>query len=202
MGAPARKVADDVRSRARGLEAYVGRMDRLSARQELGQADLRRVYGGAFLSFYTYFERSVERLFVGLLTGGLELSGADALVDVRSHTVARAVLVGGRSYIDWLPLQRHTVPRAKAFFSRGKPFVEIPNADHRVMERLGVIRNAIAHESKHALRQFRRTFTDGRALPPDQLVPAGYLRGQHSVGVTRLNHHFAEAVAVFDRVCV
>ncbi len=46
------------------------------------------------------------------------------------------------------------------------------------------------------MRQFRKTFTDGLALPAEQRRPAGYLRGQHAVGQTRFAHLLAEAVLV------
>lgn len=201
MAAPASKIAGEVQARARGLEAYVGRMERLAARGELGASDLHRVYSGAFLSFHTYLERSIERLFLGLLMGRLTKADVSSLVSIKSDAVARAVIVGGRGYVDWLPLERFTVPRAKAFLSRGKPFSDVPRADRRALERLGVIRNAIAHESAHALRRFGEAFTEGRALPPAQRAPAGYLRGQHTVGVTRFSYHLAETVAVVTRLC-
>lgn len=176
-------------------------MERLAAGGELGQADLRRVYAGAYLSFYTYTERSIERLFLGLLMERFDLVGVRPLVDVRSELVARAIVVGGRSYADWLPLERHTVPRAQAFLSQGKPFSEVPRADIRTLDRVSIVRNALAHESSHALRQFRKAFTRDRPIPPDQRSPAGYLRGQHALGTTRLSNFFAETVDVFRRLC-
>jgi hypothetical protein len=194
-------VAGEVRSRANGLNAYVARMERLFATNELGRPDLHRVYGGAFMAYATYVERSLERLFLGIVMKRIAAPAIQPLIDVRSEVVARRVVAGGRKYVDWLPFERETEARALAFLSTGKPFTGLDNADKRTLNRLGILRNALAHESSHALRQFRRTFTDGRSLPADQLTPAGYLRGQHSPGVTRFTNTLAEATAVFARLC-
>ena len=53
----------------------------------------------------------------------------------------------------------------------------------------------------HALRQFRRMFVDDRALPAEQQRSAGYLRGQHSPGVTRFVNTINENVMVFNTLC-
>jgi hypothetical protein len=176
-------------------------MERLFAAHEIGRPDLHRVYGGAFLAFATYVERSLERLFLGIVMKRLAAPAIQPLVDVRSEVVARRVVAGGRKYVDWLPFERETEARAVAFLSAGKPFTSLDNADKRTLDRLGVMRNALAHESSHALRQFRRNFTDGRALPAAQLTPAGYLRGQHSPGLTRFTNTLNEATSVFGRLC-
>jgi hypothetical protein len=73
MPSPPDRVALEVAARARGLNAYVRRMERLYAAGELARPDLNRVYGGAFLSFHTYIERSLERLFLGILMRRLSL---------------------------------------------------------------------------------------------------------------------------------
>jgi hypothetical protein len=195
------KVAGEVASRAAGLNAYVARMERLRDAGELSRPDLNRVYGGAFLSFHTYVERSIERLFLGLLMGRFVGPSLAPLIDVRSEVTARKIVNAGKKYVDWLPFDRHTEPRAAAFLSGGRPFTDLARADRRTLDQLGIIRNALAHESTHALRQFRRTYTDDRALPPEQLTPAGYLRGQHSLGTTRFTNTVNEVVNVFTRMC-
>lgn len=197
----ARKVSDEVSARARSLNAYVARMERLAARGDVTQRDLRRVYGGAVLSFFTYAERSLERLFLGLLMQRFELSGVEPLVEIRSERVARAVVAGAGTYIDWLPFDKRTLPLANAFFSGGRPFTAVPRQDVTALERLGVIRNAVAHESSHAERVFKRRFVQSQALPRSQHTPAGYLRGQHGVGITRLNYHLADVSRIFADMC-
>ena len=201
MVRPPSKVADEVASRGRGLTAYVARLDRQFAAHGVGRADLNRVYAGAFVSFATYVERSLERLFLGLVMGRFAASGIVPLVEIKSDKVAHAVVRGGRKYVDWLPYEQHTAPRAEAFFASGKPFTELGRPERRVLEHLGILRNAIAHESAHSTRLFRRTFVEGRALPVDQQTPAGYLRGQHSPGLSRFANTVNENVVVFRSLC-
>jgi hypothetical protein len=176
-------------------------MERLYGSGALGRPDLNRVYAGAFLSFHTYVERSLERLFLGLLMGRFVAPGVAPLVEIKSEVVARAVVAGGRKYVDWLPFEKYTQTRALAFLSAGRPFSELATTDARVLDRLGIIRNALAHESSHALRLFHRAFVDGRSLPVEQHRPSGYLRGQHSPGLTRFVNTINETVVVFGRLC-
>jgi hypothetical protein len=199
---PANRIANEVATRGRGLTLYVGRLEKLHTRRELSRVDLHRAYAGAYLFFYTYLERSLERLFLGIMMNRYDFHqpGIRSLVSVRSDVVARSILSGERSYADWIPYDL-TRKRAKAFLSGGLPFTSLGKPDQRVFARLSLIRNAIAHESTHALKQFRAEFTDGKSLPPEQRTPAGYLRGQHAVGQTRLEYSFAEAVGVLGRLC-
>jgi hypothetical protein len=44
-------------------------------------------------------------------------------------------------------------------------------------------------------------FVDDRALPAEQQRSAGYLRGQHSPGVTRFVNTINENVMVFNTLC-
>jgi len=176
-------------------------MERLHATGAVTPVDVGRVYGGAFLAFHTYFERSLERLFLGLLMKRLELDNVRPLIDVQSEKVGHAVVVGGRHYVDWLPFDQVAIPRAKAFLAGGRPFSDLSKADRRHLESLSVIRNALAHESRHAKRRFRAQFVDGLALPPSQRTPSGYLRGQHRVGETRFDHLLGETIGVFTRLC-
>ena len=203
MPNPAERLADDVASRARGLSQYVARMERLYGSRTLSKSDVTRVNAGAFLAFQTYVERSLERLFLGALMGRYEFAATSVrpLVDIRSERTARAVVSGGKRYVDWLPLNDEIDRRAKAFLSGGRPFASVSSGDRATLSRMLVIRNALAHESSHAMRQFRRTFTEGKALPPDQLTPAGYLRGTHTGSQSRFDYLLADAVAVIRRMC-
>ena len=199
--AAAARVADEVASRGRGIRMYVARMERLFADGNLTEVDLRRVYAGAFLTFHTYFERSLERLFIGLLMSRFTKSDVRPLVNPASDQVAHAIVIGARRYVDWLPFERNTLPRAHAYFSGGRPFSALGQGDRASLKDLGLIRNALSHESSHALRQFHRRFVDGKGLPPEQRRPPGYLRGRHNVQASRLEYHIANAEQVFARLC-
>lgn len=70
-----------------------------------------------------------------------------------------------------------------------------------MLEELGFLRNALAHQSKHSHRRFQAELIQGNGLPASQSNPAGYLRGDYSLGVTRLNYYLTASVAIMNRLC-
>lgn len=196
-------IANEVGSKARSTNAYLQRMENLYSAGRLNQSDLLQAYSGAFLAFHSYTELALERVFFGVLMGRLASSDRSvrALVRIDSEVVARRVVFNTRSYADWIPYSRWTVPRAEAFLSRGKPFTNIAKADCRQLDNMAILRNALAHQSSHAIKQFTRTFTVAKPLPPSQLRPSGYLRGSHAAGQTRANYLLAEAVRILRLLC-
>ena len=189
-------------SRALGLERYLAKIENLRGRNLVSIKDTERAYIGAFLEYYSHLENSIEKLFVGLLRGALRSSNKSvrARVSVKSSTVASHIVIGDRRYVDWLPYHRYTIPRARAFFSGGRPFTELDKYDIGALDAFMVIRNALVHHSAHASRRFIREFVDGRNLPPKQQTPAGYLRGAHTVGLTRMSHQFALTVGIVGKL--
>lgn len=135
------------------------------------------------------------------MTERLTGSNSRSLVGIASSRVARGVVFGGRKYADWLPYNRHTMPRAEAFLAGGRPFSELLQSDRNFLDDLTTLRNALAHESSHALRQFRRAYTDGRPIAPQQHRPPAYLRGQHALGQRRFEYLLSEATGVMRRLC-
>jgi hypothetical protein len=174
---------------------YLRRIESAHTAGIISAPDAEQAYRGAFLSFHSYVENTIEYLFLGLLRGRVthRLAEVRPLIQVSSDAVATKVVFDGRSYTDWLPYTRHTVERSKLYFAQGSPFTRMSKADRLGLDELTVLRNALAHESSHALRRFRAEFTDGKALPPTQLRPAGYLRGNHAVGLTRFEFLAARA---------
>jgi len=200
---PANKVFEEVAVKARSTGGYLERMERLHSGGNLSRRDLLRVYGGAFLTFQSVVENSIESLFIGLASGRLNHPDRNvrSLVEIRSPAVARRVVYGARPYADWLPYNRHTIPRAEAFLSGARPFCDLPKADRTSLDNMATLRNALAHKSSHALKQFRRIFTDGKPLPPEQCQPPGYLRGQHAAGQTRVDYLMSSALQTMRQLC-
>jgi hypothetical protein len=199
---PARSaVASQFKGSARATEGYLRRLEGLNAAGVLSDRDVTRAYEGAFLSYYTDLERHIERLFLGLVMGRFVVSpSSSSLVQIQSEVVARKVVGGGRRYTSWLPI-RYTEDRAEVFLSRGAPFDRLISVDHDALERMRLIRNAVAHKSHGAMVQFNKNLIEGKSIPPKQRTPAGYLRGQHAPGQTRLSYLMAQGVAALDRIC-
>lgn len=197
----AQQIAESFRRSARSSQGYLERLERLHRARKLSQRDVTRAYEGAFLSFYTGLERHLEQLFMGLLMSRVVVSGRPvrSLVTA-SEVTARRIVAGNRAYAEWLPIH-HTTRRARSLLSEGRPFDRLSNVDTQVLEQMRIVRNAVAHKSSHANRRFRKEFIDGNGIPPLQRTPAGYLRGQHAAGQTRLAYFMAQGVSTMDRLC-
>jgi hypothetical protein len=142
------------------------------------------MYEGLFLSVFTAFEGFLEELFVGLLVadGGLTAAGGAVVprLTVRSHLVAREMVLSGRNYVEWLPFSR-TMERAALFFRGGRPFERLNDdymANQRgVLERAILVRNAIAHRSRYSISRFENDVIRGTPVTREERSPAGFLRG-------------------------
>jgi hypothetical protein len=169
--------------------------------------DLDRAYAAGYMLFYTSVERTLEQLFVGLLTGKVTVtqSGVRPVVAAPNGPTALRLVLGGRTYADWLPYEHHTKRRAEALLANGKPFTSLTKPDRVFLGRMSVLRNALAHRSDHSLRQFDREFIQNNpvpgGLPPAQHKPIGYLRGQHAANQSRLSYQLAEAAGIVRRLC-
>lgn len=195
-------VADEVATRARSLDRHLKKLENRNLKSAFTRAEIEKTYAGNLLLFYAFLERSLERLFVGLLCNRF-VSGHPnirPLVQVNSDKVAHAIIRGGRAYADWLPYE-HTQKRAEAFFSQGKPFTTLDPNLLRPYQEIGIIRNAIAHQSSSAKNRFETRIIGDRPLPPEQRRPAGYLRGNHTIGQSRINHLFTEVVLTMNMLC-
>lgn len=204
MARPAVRVADSVASRARGLIQYTKRVEKGYRAGALSSADVGRCYGGALLFFYPAVDQALERIFCGLLSGTLSVTGAS--ISVRPHIVrpsswagSRRIVLGDRDFLDWLPY-RLTLDRAGQFFQSGDPFRGLGSSDRQALERLLVIRNVLAHESVYARRRFEARCLTG-ATPADQRRPAGYLRGQVTATQTRFELLLIEVTRALRTLC-
>lgn len=202
MAKPAEDVVDKVRAKAVSTANYLRRIEAVVLNGGITALDAEQAYRGAFLSFHSHVENTIEYLFMGLIRGRVDhrLAGVRPLIHVRSDRVATKVVFEGRKYADWLPYNRHTHDRAKIYFASGKPFTLLSKEDRKALDNLTVLRNALAHESSQALRRFHEEFTAGKALPADQRRPAGYLRGFHAVDQTRFEFLTAQVAQKLERL--
>lgn len=166
-------------------------------------ADKNQLVSGALVSYYAFYERRIEELFMGLLTGRVQHPSLNVsqLAQFSSIRSAEQIVRDGKKYIDWLPYDRHTLGRSKLYFNDGLPFTRLTPAQRGLLDELGVLRNALAHQSAHSLKRFEAEFVEGAALPSWQSTPAGYLRGDHALGTTRLEHYLRSTVGVMNALC-
>ena len=196
-------VSKAFRARARSLDRYLKRVEALHSKGNFPVKEMKYTYAGAFVTFYTDTESAIEELFLGLLMGRISppRKSIKTLVSIDAEAIAKLVIRGERSFADWLPYERTTKKRAKAFFARGEPFSSLDPGHRKALKRATVIRNALAHRSRSAQRRFRETFVAGKNLPQAERDPTAYLRGFHAPGQRRINLHFAEVVMALDDLC-
>jgi hypothetical protein len=186
------------------FERSRAKVERLAARGHFTHNDACLFYEGIFLRTVTAFEGLMEDLFVGLLAGGISPSrNVHPRVTFQSHSVARDVILGGRPYVDWLPYN-HTHKRADAFFRGGYPFCNLTNTDRKELERILLIRHAVAHQSRSAREKFDRNVIGAAPLMPRERTPAGYLRSVFRVSPTQTRYEeIASTCAMLARkLCV
>jgi hypothetical protein len=174
-------LADTLAHRFRSLEATRVRIEGLARRGSLSQRAVLQMYEGLFLSAHVAAESFLEELFLGLLVTGRGITSArnDVLprLEIRSHAVARELITGpSKNYVDWVPFDR-TITLAKLFFRGGRPFSDLNQQHKDTLFKSHIIRNVIAHRSRHSVKQFDRHIIGSASLPPSERNPAGYLRG-------------------------
>lgn len=192
MGKSSSTLAEDFARKARTLEATRRNIESLRTRDLLSRRALLHAYEGLFLNIHVAFEGLIEDLFVGLLisNGGLTSSRSDIgpRVVIRSHAVARELVLGpGRGYADWLPYER-TLERAKLFFRGGRPFTDVTDGDRQQLKKSSAIRNAIAHRSRHSLKKFEKVAIGSTPLPSGERRPAGFLSGRFRVSPSQTRY--------------
>lgn len=164
------------------------------------EADKNQIFAGAYVSYLTFFEAQLETLFVGLLTDKLVHPDqtVEPTIQMPNLKVAKSMITGGRSYVDWLPYNAHTIKRAPVFLIDGRPFTDLSKPRRNTLDKASVLRNALAHQSDHALKRFEAEFVADKVLPVAQRKPPGYLRGAHSLNRNRLEVQLLELVAIMQ----
>jgi hypothetical protein len=94
----------------------------------------------------------------------------------------KAMLTMGASYTDYLPYER-TERKARVLFARGRPFSLLPATHSEIIKRAHVVRNLIAHESEHSMKQFMKVVCSRYSLRPERRNAAGYLFHEAIKGV-------------------
>ena len=157
-----------------------------------------------FLEVITSFERLIENLFVGLLSGTYTVNSQPVvpLITFRSRRAVGPILFRERDYLDWLPYNR-TVERAEQFFQHGIPFSALTQQDEQLIQQCMYIRNAIAHNSTYSLERFERHVLGNQNLMSREKKPAGYLRSVFRISPrqNRYENFIQEMASIATKLC-
>jgi hypothetical protein len=188
----------------KALDYTRGRMEQLYAAKVISQRDLHSVYEALFLRGVTSFEVFLEELFVSILEGRTTYrrDRVSVLIAASSSAALREILLQGGKYMDWLPYDR-TEKRAKLYLKEGKPFSELSDGDRSMVKTVTTIRHAIAHRSRHATGEFKRTVIGSQVLLRGERSPAGFLRSQVRAGPARnrFEVYVSELARIANTLC-
>lgn len=195
-----------------GLAGHLRRIDQVRRKAEnlhqglqVRRHEIELIYAGLYLDVVVSFERFLESLFLGYLSGRLvRRKGIVPRVTFRSEAVARDVVLGGKSYVDWFPYPGETLRRANAFFRSGRPFSDLDKPEKRVLQEALYIRNAIAHRSRHSLRMFETEVLGSQALLSHEKTPTGYLRSmfRQNPAQTRFESFAVDLATISSKLAV
>lgn len=178
MPVPTINLANDLASHIRYIDQTRKKVEKLFASSLVVNRDVNFVYSGLYLELVTSFERYIEDLFVGILSNSLTHPSrlVHPRINFNSAKVCRDIIIGDRSFVDWLPYDKYTEKRAKAFYRNGVPFTNLSKSQKNTIQKIVWIRNAIAHKSKHSFNTFEKNVIGGIPLLPKEKTPIGYLR--------------------------
>jgi hypothetical protein len=175
-------LSDQLLSHFSYIEKTRRKTENLFVNNDLVHRDIYFVYYGLFLEVVTSFERFIEELFIGLLSNTYQhtLKSVKPKNIFNSRQLSRSIIIGERNYVDWLPYDRFTLKRAEAFFYQGNPFTQLSKPEMKLIEKIVIIRNALAHKSKHSLSQFNKRVIIDIPLTISEKNPIGFLRSNYT----------------------
>lgn len=151
--------------------------DRALREGTLSPREVGLLYEVTFLNLAITFEAFQEGLFYSSLLRSAAITGVEPLIPFRTRSEAeRLVLATERSpFLSWTR-PRDNIERARRFLQGGRPFSRLDrrDRDNSLLQSLFVVRNAIAHQSGPARREFEALPLSG--LPPGKRRPGEYLR--------------------------
>jgi hypothetical protein len=204
MPSPAANLATAYLVKVRSLDRTRIKVENLFARGELAIIDIEQMYAGLFLDAFTEFEALLEDIFLGIVSGShvSAVSTTQRRVEIIPVTLSREICFEGRQYLDWLPLEKHTRKRAERFLNNGEPFSRLDAAEEKTIERLHLLRNAVAHKSDSAKSKFEASI---QAIPllPQEKTPIGFLRSKpHGLsGLTQYQIAVLDLEAIAQKLC-
>ena len=171
-------------------------------RHQIGIRDIEEVYGAIFLNAIASFEGYLEELFLGLLVGRIRKSHCNVRIKIQSDLVAREVIFRDKRYVNWLPY-RNTKEVAEIFFTGGRPFTLLVQDEEEHLNKCSCIRNAIAHQSRHAIDLFKSEILKGLTLGPRDRRPKSLLRCQFSLNppTNYYQQYVGKIFAIANKIC-
>ena len=172
-----------LRAQYQTLDATISASIRRLGLKNAEPAQESLVLQGAYLFGVRAFEAFLEGQIVSLCApnatwgpkqvGGTQKRFIQKVIENNPRRV-KALLAMGRSYGDYLPLDR-TIDKAQVLFAAGRPFTLLDPSHKEVVKRAHVVRNLIAHDSTYSRRIFVKVVCSRYRLRADQQTAESYL---------------------------
>lgn len=167
---------DTLRAQYQTLDATITASIRRLGLKNAQRAQEALVLQGAYLFGVRAFEAFLEARIVSLCAtdaswgpkqvGGTQKRFVQKVVEDNPRRV-KALLAMGRSYGDYLPIEK-TIEKAEVLFAAGRPFTLLDREHKDVIKRAHVVRNFIAHDSSYSRRSFVKVVCSRYRLRADQ----------------------------------
>jgi hypothetical protein len=148
---------------------------RLYRSGKLSQASLDALFHASFLSLHSHFEIFLEDLFYSTMTGASRIAECAPHAVFESREKVQLLFFANVNYVSWMPFDQHAKKISRRAYISGSPFDRLSrqSVESNLLKEFTNIRNAIAHKSKHSLREVEPLI---RQMRPGRRNVAEYLQ--------------------------
>lgn len=128
-----------------------------------------------FLKLFLSWEQFLEQTFIRYMCGAKTSSGYSPRRFVQPPSLEHAInfIKRTRPYADWT-VWSEVIARAELCFYKGSPFTDASGGEAQLDE-MRIIRNRIAHSSRHSEEKFQETVLQKLGYTPRGMVPGRLL---------------------------
>ncbi len=170
------------------------RIEEQFAANRLRTTDVELVYASSFLSVCAQWEGLLEAVIyeVGCGEGSRKRGNARAVTFKKRSHLEQLLLFPSKDYLG-ISTVKQAESLTRILVPSGMPVATIDEPSRTLLQQAGWIRNAIAHESDHALQLFRKKVPGVEQLHSNKRYPAPFLRHEfrQSPIQRRLDVYFA-----------
>ena len=172
---PAHEILSRFDRRVKRAENLTSEGQKLYRKAELKLSTLDSLFHAAFLSMHAHFEIFLEDLFYSAVTGNSGIPECTPTVTFENRDQASKILFNNQDYVDWMPYPRGVLKISKLAFGAENPFDRLrrQERENQVLVEFSLLRNAIAHESRHSIRKIEYLTS---TMKPRRKNIAGYLQ--------------------------
>lgn len=139
--------------------------------------DVELVYSSSFLSVCSQWQSLLEGILYEAVCGdgSTKPSNRRFASFQKERHLENVLLFPGKDYLS-IPNLKRAEEMAALFINQGQPFAAVSEPNRTFLQQAVQIRNAIAHQSTFAKKQFHKSVPGVSALPRSKRSPGAFLR--------------------------